>query len=174
MEWICCGGWEDKGVVVAGREVDGVETLRFWCVAGGWVETLWLWGVAGGWIGPLAVLRVAGLPEMVWRSVIGEGVRGTISSAATLLDPAPRTSLSETLGPLDAICHGDDGVGVEESSSLRFGLAAAASCGDFCCCCCFLRSLWDTLPGRLLPEESACLDERENPEEILDSRLEDV
>ena len=118
----------------AGLVMIGVEVLRR--------EVLWVGGI--GAIGDFA--DTAAFPRMVCLIVSDglEDVRGfsVIGKVGSGRWP-PNTSFKETVGPLDAICHGD--AGVARSSGGWADLISEVGRGLFlttCCCCdCFLRSL---------------------------------
>ena len=59
----------------------------------------------------------------------------------------PRTSFSETFGPVEAPRQGDLGAGKPFAVVRAEGDAGAEDCVPCCsCCCCFLRSRCDNLP----------------------------
>ena len=76
-------------------------------------EALRFWAGRGDWLGPVTARRVVGgRPETVCLNVIGEGVRFVlpVTGDDALFVSLPNTSLRDTLGPLDATCHGEAGV----------------------------------------------------------------
>ena len=92
----------DMGVLRAGLEEGGLDAD---IAGGGSLEEA----------GPLTARRAGGLPAMVWRRVIGEGVRGAGSSVfgVEALVSALMTALREMQGPDVELCHGDAGLTCE-------------------------------------------------------------
>lgn len=84
-------------------------------------------------------LSVEEPPGIVCRKVSGgiEGVRVIgVDCVAPEVCSAPKTSLSDTLGPADAACHGDFGTLFVGAVAGRTGELAVAICSADCCCFC--------------------------------------